>query len=199
MSQTRTGVPPQPNATRLALTEELIAAGGTDIERWRDPASVSGFWDERAAIAARHIPAGARVLDIGAGAMGLRRFLAPGCIYVPCDVVEREPGALVADLNKGEFPTGEYDWITVLGVFEYLHDVSAALELMAQAAPSAVVTYCLDTAKAAAVRRGMGWVNDYDRDSFVELLARSPWRIRDVTLIKKAPHNEQVMLVLARA
>jgi hypothetical protein len=198
MTQPKTGLAPQPTAARLALTEQLIAAGGTDVERWRDPASVSGFWDERAALAARAIPAGSRVLDLGAGAMGLRRFLAPGCVYVPCDVVEREPGALVADLNKGEFPPGRYDWVTVLGVFEYLHDVPRALELMARAAPAAVVTYCLDTAGIPAVRRGMGWVNDYDRNAFAALIARSPWRLGDVALIKKAQHNEQILAVLSR-
>jgi len=198
MTNSKPEIVPQPTAARLALTEQLIAMGGTDVERWRDPASVSGFWDERAAVAARHIPDGTRVLDLGAGAMGLRRFLAPACVYIPCDVVEREPGALVADLNKGEFPPGAYDWVTVLGVLEYIHDVSRVLDFMARAAPHAVITYCLDTAKVIATRRGMGWVNDYDRESFVALLDQSPWRIRDAALIKKGAHNEQVLLVLDR-
>lgn len=190
---------PQPTAARQAMTERLIATGGTDLERWRDPASVTGFWDARAAIAARYIPDGVCVLDLGAGAMELQRFLAANCVYVPCDVVPRAPGALAADLNKGEFPAGTYDWITVLGVLEYIHDVGGLLARMAGAAPNAIVTYCLDTAGIAAVRRGMGWVNDYDAASFCALLDRSPWRARDATLLKKGAHNEQVLFVLARA
>lgn len=192
-------VAPLPSAERRTLTEKLRATSGSDVDRWRDVASVKGHWDWRAAAAARFIPASSRVLDLGAGAMALRRFLAPNCVYVPCDLVARVPDALVADLNKGEFPSGTYDWVTTLGVLEYLHDVPAVLARMADAARHAVVTYCLDTAKAIEVRRGMGWVNDYDRVSFCEMLDASPWRVADAALLKRGAYNEQILFVLAQS
>src|SRR5262249_42701637 len=114
--------PPQPDATRARETERLIAECGTDIARWSQVQSLATQWDARAARAASHIPAGAKVLDIGCGAMALNAALKSGCSYVGADVVERAPGALVVDLNRKEFPEGYYDWVTYLGVLEYIHE-----------------------------------------------------------------------------
>src|SRR5579871_1575291 len=91
--------PPQPTAERVRATEELIAAKSTDLGRWSDLGNLATQWDARAAMAADWIPAGVSVLDVGCGAMALGGLLKPGCLYSPADVVERRPGAFVADLN----------------------------------------------------------------------------------------------------
>src|SRR5688500_4154416 len=108
------GIPPKPDAHRACETERLIAEGRTDIARWAQMQSLATQWDARAERAASHIPAGAKVLDIGCGAMALKAMLKPGCSYTGADVVERAPGALVIDLNRKEFPEGHYDWLTFL-------------------------------------------------------------------------------------
>lgn len=192
--------PPTPSEDRARATEDLIRDRGTDTRRWAQLDSLATQWDARAAMAAEWIPEGSRVLDIGAGAMALGSVLKPGCTYQPADVVERRPGCFVADLNRGEFPPGSYDWITFLGVLEYVHDVDAALERARGAAPRMIVTYCTFTPGAdVAIRRGMGWVNDLTAPQFTAALERCGWRVERSREVKRGPGNIQMMFDCTRA
>lgn len=186
--------PPTPSEDRARATEDLIRDRGTDTQRWARLDSLATQWDARAAMAAEWIPGGSRVLDVGAGAMALGSVLKPGCTYQPADVVERRPGCLVVDLNRGEFPPGSYDWITFLGVLEYVHDVDAALVRARGAAPRTIVTYCTFTPGAdVAIRRGMGWVNELTAQQFEAALERGGWRIERSREVKRGPGNIQMM------
>jgi hypothetical protein len=187
--------PPLPTSERAQQTERLIREGASDAERWASLDSLATQWDARAVMAARHIPAGQRVLDIGAGAMTLRGQLAAGCSYFPADIVSRCPDCQVVDLNKGEFPAGEYDWVTFLGVLEYVHEPIPALVRARTAASNAIVTYCTMNTGEVETRRGMGWVNDYSRPQFESLLVAAGWTMRDVAEVKRGPGNIQLMFV----
>src|SRR5262249_11209127 len=68
----------------------VIAGHASDRTRWADPGQLEAAWEPRAKLAARFVPAGARVLDIGCGAMALERHLPAGCSYQPCDLVARD-------------------------------------------------------------------------------------------------------------
>lgn len=189
---------PLPTQSRIEATEKLIAEQGTDVARWAVMDNLATQWDARANMAAEWIDAGARVLDVGCGAMALQGALKPGCQYFPADVVERRPGAFVVDLNRQQFPPGQYDWITFLGVLEYVHDVHWALEKARDSAPSMIVTYCTAIGQDPLPRRGMGWVNDFDLPGFQALLQQSDWRIVRLREVKRGPGNIQVMFHCAR-
>jgi hypothetical protein len=184
--------PPTSSSSRAAETEELIARKATDVARWAQSTSLASQWDSRAKQAADLIgPLPVRVLDVGAGAMALRGFLPAGASYTPADVVERCEGCQVADLNKGEFPLGRYDWVSFLGVLEYVHDPAWALRRAGEAAPRMIVTYCTDSARDVDYRRGMGWVNDYDRAQFEALLSDTGWTIEETVEHKRGIGNIQ--------
>lgn len=185
--------PPLPTDNRAALTERLIETGGTDTQRWAQMENLATQWDARAEMAAKLIAPASRVLDIGAGAMALRGFLPPDCRYSPADVVERCPGCFVTDLNAGDFPPGEYDYVTFLGVLEYVHDVKQVLRKAKAAAPAMVVTYCTVTMADQQRRRGMGWVNDFSAAEFEAMLADSGWQIQGRQEVKRGPANIQYM------
>jgi hypothetical protein len=191
--------PPKSTDERAALTERLIHEHGTDTERWSQLDNLATQWDARAAMAAEWIPAGARVLDIGAGAMALGALLQPGCVYQPADVVERRPGCLVIDLNQRQFPTGSHDFVAFLGVLEYIHDIEWPLQRAAQAAPRMIVTYCTDIGADPAIRRGLGWVNDLPAAGFVATLERCGWKVERSREVKRGPGNIQVMFQCSRA
>jgi hypothetical protein len=187
--------PPLPTSERAQHTERMIREGRSDTERWAKLEKRGAHWDSRAAMAARHIPAGQRVLDIGAGAMALRSQLAAGCSYFPADIVSRGPECQVVDLNQGQFPVGQYDWITFLGVLEYVYEPVAVLTRARASASSAIITYCTMNHGEVQTRRGMGWVNDYTRTEFEGLLATAEWKVGEVAEVKRGPGNIQLMFV----
>lgn len=188
-----------PTAERARETESLIARRATDVVRWSVSDNLASQWDARAAMAAAWIPDGSRVLDVGCGAMALGGLLPPDCSYFPADVVERRRGCFTVDLNRGEFPPGAYDWVTFLGVLEYVHDVEAALARARAAAPNLLVTYCTYASGDVVLRRGMGWVNDLSRDGFQTTLAAAGWRIERSAQVKRSPTNVQLMYACTRA
>jgi len=191
--------PPLPTAERAKETEALIREGGTDVARWAQMDSLATQWDARAALAANQIGANQRVLDVGAGAMTLGSLLLSGCTYTPADVVKRCEGCIVVDLNRREFPEGSYDWVTYLGVLEYVHDVRWALQAAATVASRLLATYCTHIGADVAVRRGMGWVNDFTHNQFVALLADAGWRVDRFLEVKRSASNVQNLYVSGRA
>jgi len=190
--------PPKATFERARETEQLIRDRGTDTDRWSRKENLATQWDARAATAAKFIPGGSSVLDIGAGAMALGSLLSPGCTYQPADVVERRPGCFVVDLNRREFPPGTYDWVTFLGVLEYIHDLRWPLEQAAKAAPRMIVTYCTDIGADPQIRRGLGWVNDLSADDFRQELEATGWRVDEAFEVKRGVSNIQLMHVCTR-
>lgn len=191
--------PPQPTSQRALETEQLIQQKGTDVQRWAQMDSLATQWDARAVMAAGHIPPGAKVLDVGCGAMALGAALKPGCEYWPADVVERRPGAFVVDLNRQQFPAGEYDWVTFLGVLEYIHDPLWPLAQARLAAPNLVATYCTHPGGDVLIRRGMGWVNELSEGEFEQALRQTGWQLLHKQEVKRGPTNIQIMFVCERA
>jgi hypothetical protein len=191
--------PPKSTDERAVQTERLIREQGTDTARWSKIDNLATQWDSRAAMAADWIPEGSRVVDIGAGAMTLGSLLKPGCEYQPADVVERRPGCLVIDLNQKQFPPGSYDFVTFLGVLEYIHEIEWPLRRAAQTAPRMVVTYCTDIGADPAIRRGLGWVNDLPAAEFVATLERCGWKVEQSREVKRGPSNIQIMYQCSRA
>lgn len=161
--------------------------------RWADLKSFSAQWRNRAALAAAHIPPCSRVLDLGCGTMALRDFLPPNCVYFPADLYSRSPDCQVVDLNKGEFPTGTYDFITLLGVVEYLTDPQHVLSKALSSAPRMLVTYCTMSEPSLPHRRQMGWVNDLTCYEFESLLSTTGWSITFREKIKSGPGNVQFL------
>ena len=191
--------PPLPTSQRLRETEDLIARKATDITRWSEFGSLAAQWDIRAAVAAEWIPAGTRVLDVGCGAMTLGSLLKPGCVYFPADVVERRIGCFVVDLNCRQFPAGSYDWVSFLGVLEYVHEIGWPLRKACEVAPRMLVTYCTNSSGDISVRRGMGWVNDFTRSGFEAEVALAGWTIDRADVIKRGPTNIQIMYACSQS
>jgi hypothetical protein len=165
-----------PVSERLVQTSVLISERRSDEKRWADASKTAGASDHgRVKAAAKFIEPNSSVLDMGAGAMALRLYLPPGCLYVPCDIADRGAGCIVADLNKGEFPVGRYDYITVLGVLEYIHNPKELLAKCRAAAKNLIIQYNVDHLTDLAARRANGWVNDLSHSQLVEILNAVGW------------------------
>src|SRR6188472_3478667 len=81
--------------------------------------------DPCAELAAQFIPAGARVLDLGASP-ALTALLPNGCNYATTGQAGKKRRARVVDLNTDEFPTeaaARSEVIVMLGVLERVKDI----------------------------------------------------------------------------
>jgi hypothetical protein len=161
----------------VARRRSIAAAADTDFVRWSDPRSLEPAWDGRAKLAASYVPAGAHVLDLGCGAMAVERFLPEGCTYQPCDLVARDPRTRVCDFNADEFPDDVgCDFVTVLGVLEYLSDVPGFLARLRGLSCPAVVSYSVAVRDDPAYRRALGWANDYGEAEILDLFVAAGLR-----------------------
>ena len=142
----------------------------------------------RAALAASFIPAGSRVLDLGCGAMPLREHLPEGCSYTPSDIWKRHPDIVPADLNKGEFPDGEWDVIAMLGVAAYLETPSLVLRTARERAPMLILSTSLWpilTHRSVRHAEARGQVNFWRLPDLTSLLRRSGWTIEKRTAVRR--------------
>ena len=163
---------------RARLTEALAEVGGSEGARWSDVAEIVDGADQRARLAAGHVPAGSSVMDLGAGARRLVRALPPGGKYLPVDLVRLAPAGEVLDLNQGHFPEQAVDVIAALELLQYIHDVQALLERCADTAPMLIMSYPLaQPGDDAEARRAQGWFNDFDEDAMTGMLEAAGWNI----------------------
>jgi hypothetical protein len=123
-------------------------------------------WPSRAQLACRYIRPGSSVIDLGAGAEGLRRFLPRGCDYTPADLPD-------FDMNAGLWPDGRWDVAVMLGVIERSTDPADTLRHVRAIAPRAIVTY------AHLGLRGPGW-NAISPRAFKRLAREAGWQATPV-------------------
>ncbi len=120
-------------------------------------------------MAAAYVPAGARVLDLGCGAMILERYLPAGCTYQPCDMVAHDDRTLVCDFNAGEFPDGaECDIVFALGLLEHLADLPAFLARLRALGKPVIFSYSV-AESGPQDRSALGWVNHHKHDEILGL------------------------------
>lgn len=113
--------------------------------------------------------------------MLLERHLPMGCTYLPCDVARRDARTTVVDLNQSAIPAdvmANADLVTMLGVWEYLHDPERMMAQLKAANLPVVCSYCTVELMRPLDRRAMGWVNDFTVEDFVVLAGRSGLQIQ---------------------
>ena len=165
---------------RIHRNVESVRTRTTLIERWVEmgPKASPGLV-ERAQIAASFIRPGARVADIGCGAMVLEPHLPQGAHYIPIDCVRRDSRTVVVDLNREPMPSLGLDVIVGLGVLEYLDDVPGFLQ---QVRCEAIFTYAPLEKNPRHRRASSGWFNSYTERDMDILFERAGFDIKQKTI-----------------
>jgi hypothetical protein len=170
-------------------------------EYWRDAANFAEDWHSRSIQAARFVAPGSRVLDLGCGpAMALRNYLPSGCAYTPADLVPWTPEVQWTDADEGIFPPGEFDYVIVLGVIEYLSAPDRVFQFARERSNSMVVSYCHPTEGFdPAHRSGMGWINSFSEKALLELVRGRNWRAVRSELFRQTTATRQTLYELAQS
>jgi hypothetical protein len=136
------------------------------------------FAQRRARIAvAKVIPAGTRVLDLGAGAPSLASLLPARTSWMHGDSVARAPRFLLSALHRAELPPiGDADLIVILGMVEYVDDPRALLTRLAQTGRPVALSYHAADDTATLDRGQFGWVNHLTRAELAAAFAAAGFR-----------------------
>ena len=167
---------------REYLRHVLFDRARTDSARWSLESSFQRDWDARTELIARHVHAGDRVAEFGAGMQALRKALPQDCVYQPFDLVARTDDTRVCDLNT-KFPEieGEYNVAVFSGVLEYLGDLVATFGWLGRNFERVVFSYApSDLVPSPLVRNRHGWVNNLSRRDLVRLARKSGFECRVV-------------------
>jgi hypothetical protein len=153
--------------------EVLRKAKVPDRLRWRNRRSYRTDWVKRSQMAAGLVPDHVNLLEIGVGCGDFRALVKDRCRYLGADLNPLDRETLALDLDSDPLPAGSFDYVVVLGVFEYLHWPEVAAQKLCVAAEHIVVSYCCRRQAALVDWEGQrdqhGWVNSFDEGEFVRL------------------------------
>ena len=176
------------NGNMVRLCRSVLAAlttlvVRTNVRRWKKVArEKEPLWDERNRIIATFIPEASSVVDLGAGAQTLKRYLKSGCEYQPCDIVKSSPDMIVCDFNSGIYPSlsRRYDYVVCSGVFEYIRRPSEFLSSIRQYGKRVILSYNPAGQSVATFERlANGWVNHLTSQQLEALFATNglDWKL----------------------
>lgn len=120
--------------------------------------------------------------------MVLRGMLPDGCDYTPSDLWQRHPDIVVADLNGAEFPTGHWDFVTILGVIEYLDNPSWVLRTARERAARLILScglWPIVTSRSIRHPEERGQVNYFRKADLTSLLSRAGWTIERSVSVRR--------------
>ena len=144
----------------------------TDKKRWGKVARQEPSWDERNRLLGALIPGNSSIVDLGCGAMTLKRYLKPGCQYQPCDVVRSSAEVIVCDFNAGIYPNlpMRYDYVVCSGILEYMRDPAGFLSRIPTFGAKTLLSYNpVARGETRLSRLGKGWVNHFRQDELEQL------------------------------
>jgi hypothetical protein len=150
------------NATMVPFRAALRSQLRTDKRRWSKVATEVPPWDQRNKLIGALIPAGSSVLDLGCGAMTLKGWLPPGCVYQPCDVVQSAPEVILCDFNEGLYPAldRQFDYVVCSGVLEYMRAPLEFLQRISGYGSKVILSYNpVRAGEGKMARLAGGWLN----------------------------------------
>lgn len=129
-------------------------------------------WHYRTATIAKIFPENVSILDLGGGYQHLKRYLPNGSVYASIDIFPCTPDTIVADFNKGEFPSfpTTFHFVVCQGIIEYIRNPQIFLTKIRKYGKILVITY-KEKSEAPI------WRNDMPFEEFRKLLKKTRWEI----------------------
>lgn len=142
----------------------------------------------RISIAAKAIPIGCSVLDIGGGFCNLYKYIKTDR-YISLDLDSYTNMTVKADFNAGVFPDFKYEFqiLACLGILEYIDDPANFLEKIKKYGATMILTYRTGRTDLEKQKNGMEF------SELEKIMVESGWMI-----IFKKPIGEKQMMFYCR-
>lgn len=154
-----------------------------NFNRWKLNVKQTPVWLDRVKLIASMIPAGASVVDIGAGSMHLKRFLDHPSEYQPVDGVKSSRKTLVQDFNQSiniKLPR-KFDYAVCSGLFEYITAYHQFLNFLGKAGHVCIFSYATTDLNPNPVnRKRCGWLNHFSFLEITQLLTSQGFKITNI-------------------
>jgi hypothetical protein len=133
-------------------------------------------------IAARLLPDKVTVLEIGVGTGKFRKIVQNRCIYEGADLAPLDIETFRMNLDTDDLPKKHYDYIVLLGVFEYLHSSAEAVRKICASCDNVITTYCCRSTglvlEEITLRRSERvWVNAFSQQEFTDMFATNSFEL----------------------
>ena len=155
----------------------------SDLERWVKSEELQTEWNSRTIILAEHVSKGAHVIEFGAANGFLESYLGEKAAYQGVDIVARDRGFLVCDLNSQPITLdlSNYDTVILSGVLEYVYDISYVFNyFFDQGIDHLFFSYaCSDMCKQDRLLNG--WLSDFAWMGINEIIVDSGFNL-EITL-----------------
>ena len=179
--------------------ERLARAKAPDRQKWGASSSYRADWAARGVLAARHIPDGSRILEIGTGGGAFRQLVAGRCRYTGTDLQPIDKNTLALNIETDPLPHGPWDVAVVLGVLEYLHDPIAALNKVSAAAQTVILSYCIPRGPNPQTHRSTrGWINALSEQDLVSSMTTAGLSLNARDIFNAAADFEQIVFAFCR-
>lgn len=165
--------------------------GNSDIpstygyKNWKDYDNTIDFsygkWDYRVSTVASFINEDTKsVMDLGAGAMSLKKYIKKEVKYVPVDYTKRNKETLVCDFEEKEFPAIHVDCIVASGILEYMTDLTWFIKNMCLYSNTIIISYIpIEIMSDFAIRQHEGWKNNFTIIQLIKLFGENNFRVVD--------------------
>lgn len=143
-------------------------------ERWMD---IGNRWYERLELVGSLIPSGASVLDLGAGAQGLRELVSGP--YTPADLFLRTRDTVPFNMEADVYPSGRWDVVVMSGVLEYASKPEKVMQEVRSLAPLVILTYQI-VGRKTNERLRVGFRNHLSEPQLKRICQRSGFHFQPV-------------------
>jgi hypothetical protein len=175
-----------------------LLAKAPDRQKWGASSSYSADWAARGVLAARHIPDGSRVLEIGTGG-GRSANSLRDCRYTGTDLQPIDKNTLALNIETDSLPHGPRDVAVVLGVLEYLLGPIAALNKVSAAAQTVIVSYCIPRGPNPQTHRSArGWINALSEQDLVRSVTTAGLWLNARDIFNAAADSAQIVFAFCR-
>ncbi len=185
-----TGFYELPAEERISLTRSAVANRIPLMVLWAalNP-DITDSWSWRAKIAAEWLADAKSVVDLGCGNMELEKYLRRDQKYIPIDIVPRDERTIVLDLNKDDLPQVAADGCALLGVLEYMLDLSGFLTKLRARFPRVVTSFVhREDGDTEDSRLAMGWINHLDQPSIRRAFEEAGYSIERDAVVADRQH-----------